>query len=77
MMSRTYAQLVSGVTMKMDFDPTTKDFTLQYYNNRMCTTNTTEVSLAMQWHSQSTFFGRAQFVSSKEILLQESNFRPF
>lgn len=43
-MSRTYAQIVSGVTLKMDYDSTTKIFLLEYYNSQYCTTNTTQVS---------------------------------
>lgn len=43
--SRTYAQVVSGVTTKMHYDPNTKEFTLEYYNQRFCTTNTTIIYL--------------------------------
>ena len=41
--SRTYAQVVSGITTKMVYDSSSKDFQLQYFISRVCTDNTTQV----------------------------------
>ncbi len=55
MVSRTYAQIVSGVTTKMEYDPKTKEFMLQYFTSYAVKDDTTQVTMNMLTDSSGAF----------------------